>query len=44
VKGALRPSNAKRVYTDEKSTEFGEIRSRRIGKERGEHMKVKRKK
>jgi len=25
VKGALRPSNAKRLYMDEKSTEKGEI-------------------
>jgi len=25
VKGVLRPSNAKRLYTDEKSTEKGEI-------------------
>jgi len=26
VKGALRPSNAKRLYMDEKSTEKGEIK------------------
>jgi len=26
VKGALRPSNAKRLYTDEKSTELGVIK------------------
>jgi len=32
VKGALRPSNAKRLYMDEKSTEMGEIKSRIIGK------------
>jgi len=25
VKGALRPSNAKRLYMDEKSTETGEV-------------------
>jgi len=25
VKGALRPSNAKRLYMDEKSTEIGEV-------------------
>jgi len=35
VKGALRPSNAKRLYMDEKSTEKGEV-TRRIGKWRGE--------
>jgi len=39
VKGALRPSNAKRLYMDEKSTEIGEkeqnnrkVKRRRIGK------------
>jgi len=32
MKGALRPSNAKRLYTDEKSTEIGEIKSGIIGK------------
>jgi len=26
VKGALRPSNARRLYTNEKSTEIGEIK------------------
>jgi len=26
VKGALRPSNAKKLYTDEKSTEIGEFK------------------
>jgi len=26
VKGALRPSNAKRLYTNEKSTEIGETK------------------
>jgi len=38
VKGALCPSNAKMLYTDKKSTEKGEIKSRRIGereRERG---------
>jgi len=41
VKGALRPSNAKRLYIDEKSTEIGEIQNenrkvtmRKIGKYR----------
>jgi len=28
VKGALRPSNAKRLYMDEKSTEMGEIKEK----------------
>jgi len=32
VKVALRPSNVKRLYTGEKSTEIGEIKSRIIGK------------
>jgi len=32
VKGALRPSNAKRLYTDEKSTKLGEVKRRIIGK------------
>jgi len=32
VKGALRPSNAKRLYMDEKSTETGEMKIRIIGK------------
>jgi len=32
VKGALHPSNAKRLYMDKKSTEIGEIKSRIIGK------------
>jgi len=32
VKVALRPINAKRLYTDEKSTEKGEKKSRIIGK------------
>jgi len=38
VKGALRPGNAKRLYTDEKSTEIGEIKSRIIGKYKGEKI------
>jgi len=32
VKWALRPSNAKRLYMDEKSTKIGKLISRRIGK------------
>jgi len=32
VKGDLRPSNAKRLYMDEKCTEIAEIKSRIIGK------------
>jgi len=34
--GALRPSNAKRLYTEEKSTEIGDIKD--------ENRKVKRRK
>jgi len=37
VKGVLRPSNANRLYTDEKSTEIGEIKEQK-------NRKVKRKK
>jgi len=29
VKGALRPSNAKRLYTDEKSADIGEIKEQK---------------
>jgi len=36
VKGPLRPSNAKRLYMDEKSTAIGEVKSRIIGKQKGE--------
>jgi len=32
VKVTLRPSNVKRLYMDEKSTEIGEIKRRIIGK------------
>jgi len=35
VKVALRPSNAKGLYTDEKSAEIGEIKSRIIGNLKG---------
>jgi len=36
VKGALRPSQATRLYMDEKSTGTGELINRRIGKQRKE--------
>jgi len=35
VKGALRPSNAKRLYMDEKSTEKGEIKEQKNRKVKG---------
>jgi len=35
VKGALRPSNAKKLYTDEKSTEIGEIKEHNNRKIKG---------
>jgi len=45
VKVALRPSNAKRLYTDEKSTETGEIKEQNNRKVKGEkNRKVQRKK
>jgi len=41
VKGALRPSNAKKLYMDEKSTEKGEIKSRITGMQREEKQEGK---
>jgi len=35
VKGALHPSNAKRLYTDEKSTEIGEVNQQKNRKVKG---------
>jgi len=35
VKGALRPSNTKRLYLDEKSTEIGEIKDQNNRKAKG---------
>jgi len=35
VKGSLRPSNSKRLYTDEKSTEIGEIKEKDNRKVKG---------
>jgi len=35
VKGALRPSNAKGLYMDEKSTEIGEIKEQNNRKIKG---------
>jgi len=38
VKGALRPSNAKRLKTDEKSTEIGELKEQNNRKVRGRQI------
>jgi len=35
AKGALRPSNVKRLYTDEKSAEIGEIQEQNNRKGKG---------
>jgi len=43
VKGVLRPSNAKRLYTDEKGTETGEIKEQNDGKVKGRKKESKEK-
>jgi len=44
VKGALPPSYTKRLYTDEKSTEIGEIKEQNNWKVKGRNIESKEKK